>query len=142
MSTLRTTNGSISLSVLEVAPEALPSAGDVRLSVEVVSAKVHFHDHSFWISAGDFSDFSVSLQKLIEKRKGAASLRGMSPGAFLMALQAPAPNRMLVTVNINELSAGRDLLPRLAFDIQDEVDQEWLTRFRSELFRESGEQKD
>jgi hypothetical protein len=64
----------------------------------------------------------------------------MSPGAFFMALEAPSPTRMLVTVNVNELSAGRGLLPKLAFDIQDEVDQEWLMRFHSELLRESGEQ--
>ena len=139
MSTLRTSSGSISLNVLEVAPPTLPSVGDLRFALEVTSTKLHFHGHSFWISARDFSEFSVSLRKLIERRKGAASLRAMSPGSFFIALKTPSPTRILVTINVNELSAGRDFRPRFAFDIQDEVDQEWLMRFQSELLRESVE---
>ena len=125
MITFKTKNAQIKMQLSEAGASNLPCAGDRRYQCEIRSPKVVFQNHSFWLAKTDWDQFCRLATKVLTKNLGSAGLKGMSPGAFQLSIEAKPPRDIHIAININELCAGRDSFPKTAVFFEDLLDPEW-----------------
>ena len=78
---IREGHNCVTIEPVDRLPADLQSAGDVELSVEVASEQ--FSGHGFtWIAAPALAAFLNQLRDLEAKRRGEATIEGLSPGEF------------------------------------------------------------
>lgn len=130
---IKSKTGQVILKVLEVSPQTLPNAGDRKLSLEIRSQKLNFKNHFFWVTKVEWEKFQGAALKLLANRKGTAGLQGMSPGSCQLVLEVKSHPKIEMTVSINELRAARNVYPRTAVTLEDELDQEWLLELENSL---------
>lgn len=129
----KTKTGKVILSLQEIAPQNLPSAGDLKFGLEISSFKLQFKNHSFWVTNDAWLKFTIAARKVIDARKGIAALKGMSPGSCRLVLEVKSHPNIELWVNIDELQAARNPHPRTAAFLEDELDQEWLQSLKVNL---------
>jgi hypothetical protein len=109
----------LEISVREIGPDDLPSAGDLALEV---SARIgEFSGRSkCWVAAPDVRAFSEALSDLHESLiDGAASLDSMSPGEFSMLLE-PGNRRGSIRIAV-ELSTVHGSRMSGSFEVEPGV---------------------
>lgn len=91
----------IELTITEVGPPHLPSAGDVR--VEAMASMNGFVGRGHcWIDAETLASFAASFRRLSMSLDGIAELRSISPSEFLLSVSpADPPGSILVKVAIS-----------------------------------------
>jgi hypothetical protein len=134
MITFHTKSGLVTFTELEVAPDTLQSAGDRRYSLQISFSRLKLSGHTFWVAKDDWHSFANAAVKVLQRRVGTASFRSMSPGSCQLVIEPIKNKRELkLTVNINELAAGRADLPKFATFIEDELDSEFLLDLENHL---------
>ncbi len=82
---IREGHNCVTIEPVDRVPAGLPSAGDVKLSVEVVSDQ--FSGHGFaWIAAPALAAYLAQLRELEARRQGRVTIEGLSPEEFRLRL--------------------------------------------------------
>lgn len=84
---LRGQHESVELVCEEVLPPHLPSSGDIRLAVRVVSHGFSGEYDQVWVGAGEFRRFLAALRELEAARQGAAAIEALSPEEFQLVVR-------------------------------------------------------
>ncbi len=82
---IREGHNCVIIEAMDRVPADLPSAGDVRLSVEVASEQFGGRG-STWVAAPALAAFLAELRELEARRQGEATIEGLSPGEFRLRL--------------------------------------------------------
>jgi hypothetical protein len=78
---IREGHNCVTIEPVDRVPADLPSAGDVKLCVEIASEQ--FSGHGFaWLAAPALAAFLVQLRELEKRRQGEAMVAGLSPEEF------------------------------------------------------------
>lgn len=78
-------NNCITIEPVDRVAAHLPCAGDVEISVAVVSEQFSGQSTA-WIAAPAMADFLVQLRELEKRRQGEATIEGLSPEEFRLRL--------------------------------------------------------
>jgi hypothetical protein len=88
----------VEISILEIAPRGLPSAGDVRLKITAsIDGFAGWAD--CWVEEREFKRFAGAVSHLYSTFQGEAVLCSMSPGEASLSL-SPANSRGYVLVQV------------------------------------------
>jgi len=83
---IRSGDNRVQIAVAERIPPELPRAGDLKLTVHVLS-QGFTGCGSAWVAADAFTVFLKELTQLEIRREGVARLESMSPGEFMIELR-------------------------------------------------------
>lgn len=78
----------VEILALERAPQGIPSAGNVRISVQVTLGEFNGKYESVWLEEPCLRDFVQQLAMVEETRRGSVTLRSASPDEFLLTIRS------------------------------------------------------
>jgi hypothetical protein len=79
--------GSLEIVPLETVPASVQGAGDMRFEITANSGGFSGKNSKVWVARPDLDGWIAQLRWVAADRKGAAELRSMSPGDFLLIVR-------------------------------------------------------
>jgi len=121
----------IEIAVVREGDAALPSRGDVYLTLRILSAGFSGHN-GLWVLGTDFDAFCTALRRLEEQRRGEARLTGIDPRELSIVVRSVDSKGHMIVEGHTGYAVGRDVtMPFHSVQFGIEFDPSQLTTIKS-----------